>query len=130
MSSPTIISGKSGKVTYGVTPTVLAITKWTLKITGGVLKVPNTTDGMRRIAGLPDAEGTIVVHVDTAATTEADLAVNTILTSLKLFTDGTKSYSYTSAIITDVEYGNEVEGTYDATISWALAVGAPVNAPA
>lgn len=127
MATP--ISGKDGKVTYGTGPTTMAITKWSLKNNSNAIDVSNTTDGRRRIAGLPDAEGTVEVHVDTAATYETDLAVGTIV-NLALYTLSNKKYTVNYAIIDSIDYSNEVEGTYDATFAWKLAQGTPPVAPA
>jgi hypothetical protein len=115
------ISGKDGKVQYGSGPTTLAITKWSLKMSNDVQDVHNTTDGIRRIPGLSDAEGDVEGHVDTAADLSATLSDGDIVT-LKLFTDGTKFYQL-SAIIEDLEFSSEVEGTYDFSFSYKLASG-------
>lgn len=127
----TPLSGKNGKVTYGSSPKTVAVTKWSIKDDGGVLKLPNTTDGMRRIAGLGDSTGTFECHIDVDVTAayETDLAVGTIV-KLQFYTDGTKSYTYTNAIITGRSISNEVEGSYDGSFEWALASGTPVAAPA
>lgn len=125
----TPISGKDGKVTYGIGPSTVAVTGWTRTHTGGVLRLPNTTDGIRRIAGLADVTGTFDCHVDSVGTYETDLVPGTIV-ALNLYTTAAKKYTETSAIITDVAYKNEVEGSYDATYSWALASGTPATAPA
>jgi hypothetical protein len=130
MSSPTIISGKDGKVTYtvGNTNATLAITSWDMTIMGGLIDVSNTTDGRRRITGLPDAEGSFELHVDTAGTMEATIAPGTTA-SLDLYTDSTHKFSAIPALIDNIKYKNEVEGTYDATVAWKLRIGTPVNAP-
>jgi len=125
----TPISGKSGKVTYGSGPTTLGITNWSYKIMSNPIDVSNTTDGRKRIAGLSDAEGSFDVHVDTGATMEADLAPGTVL-DIKMFTDGTKKYDVTNAIIDTIEYKVEVEGTYDATVSWKVGSGSFASSPA
>jgi hypothetical protein len=126
MSTP--IAGQHGKITYGSGPTTLAITNWSYKPMANPIDVSNTTDGRRRIAGLGDAEGSFDVHVDTAATMEADLAPGTIL-AVNMFTDGTKKYAIANAIIDTIEYKVEVEGTYDASISWKLASGSYATSP-
>jgi hypothetical protein len=125
----TPISGKLGKVTYGSGPTTLAVTDWSMNNSAGTLDLPNTVDGRLRIPGLGDADGDFNVHVDTAVTTEADLAVGTIL-ALNLYTDGTKKYAIAHAIIDKIAYKNAVEGSYDAAVTWKLASGVPTNAPA
>ena len=129
MPLTTPIAGTACKVTYGATPTTCAVTEWTYKPMGNTIDVSNGVDGRRRIAGLPDCEGTFKLHVDTAATYEADLAKGTLVT-LNFFTDSAKKYSSIAAIIEDVEYSNSVEGTYDATFTWKLASGTAPDAPA
>lgn len=124
----TPISGQHGKITYGSGPTTLGITDWTYKPMSNPLDVSNTTDGRRRIAGLGDAEGSFNVHVDTGATMEADLAPGTIL-AINMFTDGTKKYAVANAIIDTIEYKVEIEGTYDAAVSWKLASGSFATSP-
>lgn len=121
----TPISGKDGKVTYGAGANTLGITKWTLKKKGNTQDVSNTTDGRRRIKGLPDAEGDVEGHVDSAADLSATLAEGDVVT-LKLYTDGTKFYSLT-AIVEELEFSNEVEKTYDFKFKYQLASGVVTN---
>lgn len=124
----TPISGKDGKVTYGVGPTTLAITKWTYKPDPKLIDVSNTSDGRYRIPGLGDAEGSVTCHVDTAATHETGLAPGTAVT-LNLYTTSAKKFGPISAIIDAPEYSSEVEGTYDATFNWKLSLGTAPVAP-
>jgi hypothetical protein len=128
MPLTTPISGKLGKIEYGATPKILGITDWTYKPMGNPLDVSNTSDGRRRINGLSDAEGDFNLHVDTAATMEADLAPGTIIT-ISMFTDGTKKYLIPTAVIDTITYKNAIEGTYDAAVSWKLASGTAPAAP-
>jgi SH3-like domain-containing protein len=128
MPLTTPISGQHLKVTYGTGPTTLAATNWKANPKGNPIDVSNGVDGRRRIAGLGDADGSFDVHVDTAATTEADLAAGTLVT-LNLYTDAAKRYPAIAAIIDSVDISNEVEGTYDASIKWSLASGTFPSAP-
>lgn len=115
------ISGKDGKVFYGPGPTELAITKWSLKDIGKIGEVPNTTDGMRRIPGLEDAEGSVEFHVDTHATIEQDLRGNTIV-QLILTTNGVKGW-HLSAIISNLNTSSAVDGVYDGSFDFKLESG-------
>jgi hypothetical protein len=124
----TPISGKDGKVTYGASPTTMGVTGWTYRPTANVLDVSNTSDGRLRIAGLPDATGSCNVHVNTAPEHETALAPGTTV-ALNLYIAPTKGYALPAVIITDVEYGIEVEGSYDATFNFAIQSGTPDYAP-
>ncbi len=117
----TPISGKDGKATWGPGATTLAITKWKLKKMTKALDVSNTTDGRRRIAGLRDAEGSFTLHVDT----DADISTTIVdgdIAALKLYINSTKFYSF-SAIVEDLDFSSEVEGSYDCTANFKLAIG-------
>src|SRR5262245_4596383 len=122
MALPAFIAGIDGKVTYGVTPVTMAVNKWTAKASGGLLDRPSTTDGRRRIPGLPDLEGTISITVDTSATAETDLAPGVIVV-LNLFTSSAKKIGPINAIIDSFDPSNDVEGSYDAEIAWKWQVG-------
>jgi len=124
----TPISGKNGKVTYGGSPTTVAITDWSLKLDPSLIDVSNTTDGRARIAGLGDVDGSFKTHVDTASTYEADLAPGTSVT-LKLYTDGTKCYTVL-AIMDAPDITNKVDGTYDITFNFKLNGAMPTLSPA
>jgi hypothetical protein len=49
--------------------------------------------------------------------------------ALNLYISATKGYVLPAVIITDVEYGIEVEGSYDATFNFAIQSGTPDYAP-
>ncbi len=117
MSTP--ISGRLGKVEHGVN--VLGVSKWTIKKMVKIIEAPNTTDGMKRVLGLKDAEGSVEGPVDTDNDISGDLVEGDVVT-LKLYTDGTKFYSL-SAIIEDLEFTSEVEGLYEYKFSYKLASG-------
>ncbi len=127
MSAPTTlpISGKDGKADYKIgsgAVNVISVTKWEFNPKPGLLDLPNTTDGRRRVAGLVDYDGTIETHVDTASTIDTDLIAGTTVT-LNLYTDGTKKYGPLIAIIGDVKISNDVEGSYDMSIPFMMASG-------
>lgn len=119
MATP--ISGRLGKVEFGAGPTILGVSKWSLKKMVKIIEAPNTSDGMKRVLGLSDAEGTVEGPVDTAADLSGSLDEGDIVT-LKLYTDGTKFYSL-SAIIEDIEFTSEIEGLYEFKLSFKLASG-------
>ncbi len=119
------ISGKDGKADYKIgagATTVVSVSKWGLNPKPNLLDRPNTTDGRRRIAGLPDYDGEIEVHVDTASTIDTDLIAGTNCV-INLYTDGTKKIGPLTVIIGDVKISNDVEGSYDMTIPFMMAGG-------
>jgi hypothetical protein len=119
------ISGVNGKADYKIgagSVNVIAVSKWEYNPKPNLLDLPNTTDGRRRVAGLPDYDGSIEVHVDTASTIDTDLVAGVTCT-LNLYTDGTKKIGPLTAIIGDAKYSNSVEGSYDYTIPFMMAGG-------
>jgi hypothetical protein len=133
VSAPTTvpISGINGKGDYkigagAVTP--IAVTKWSYKPDPKLLDRPNTTDGRRRIAALPDYELTIEVTVDTASTIDTDLQPG-VLATVNLYTDGTKKYGPFVCIVGSVEFSNEIEGSYDAKFTMMMASGKTLPGP-
>jgi hypothetical protein len=127
----TPISGKDGKADYKIgagSVNVIAITSWSYKPKPGLLDLPNTTDGRRRVAGLVDWEATIEVHVDTTSTIDTDLQPG-VSATFNLYTDGTKKFGPLNGIVGEVEFKNEVEGSYDMTIPIQMAYGKTLPGP-
>lgn len=128
MSAPTTIpiSGKDSKVDYKIgagAVTILAHSKWDITPKPNILDLPNSVDGRRRIAGLPDFEGTISCKgVDTASSVQTDL-LGGVTADFNFYPDGVKKWGPYTLIVGDVKISNEVEGSYDLEVPVMLASG-------
>jgi hypothetical protein len=125
-AATTPLAGFGGYVKYtvsGGSQKTMAIGKWTYKPKANLLDRPNSVDGRRRIAGLPDYEGTIEIQgLDTNGSADTDLIPGAVV-DIQLSADGTKKIDCVNSIIGDPELSNEVEGTYDATFPFMMQYG-------
>jgi hypothetical protein len=110
----------------GGTLTVLKNSKWTLVKHKNIKEAPNTTDGMLRARGLPDATGTVEGFID--ATSAATLITTQLpdgddIGVLKLYINATQFYQVT-AILGDITV--DVGGVNDLekwSFPWMLQSG-------
>lgn len=113
----TPIVGTAAKVTFtpasGGGEVTLKNSKWTLKRDPNVKMTSNTTDGIVRVAGMQDAEGTVNGFLDTTAPIYASIGEG-VTGTLKLYTDATKFYQLTAIIgASNFETGTDDPATWD-----------------
>jgi hypothetical protein len=106
----------------------VAVTKWEYTPKPGLLDLPNTTDGRRRVPGLPDWEASITVHVDTLSSIDTDLQPG-VAATFNLYTDGTKKFGPLNGIVGEPKFSSEVEGSYDMEIPFMMAYGKTLPGP-
>ena len=127
MAAATYHAGQFGKVKIPGTPGYeLPAKKWNLAIKGNNKFIPNSKDGIYRIPGLVDAEGSVDMPYDSAndptLSTGANIqAGNTLV--LNLFVDATNFYALT-AIVDEVGPGMEIEGEITFNVKFSMQSGA------
>lgn len=124
MATPVYHNGIDGTAFSGATQ--LAVKKWDMTVKGNVKDVSNSKDGRKRIAGVQDAEGSLMLHWDSANqptnTSAPNLRGGSILT-LKLVTDGATNGFELSAIIDEVHTSSDFDGTIDFDCKFFLESG-------
>lgn len=110
MPVATVHVGTAAKVTFQPTAGSLVTLKnseWSLKVDPGIAKSANTTDGIVRVAGLEDYQGSVKGEVDTTARIDAQVTQGTVGT-IKLYVDETRFWQGTAILgPLDIEIGAE-----------------------
>jgi|GEM_PF-3291341 len=143
MATPEYHNGSDGKAYVkpaGAAAFIeLAVHKWDLTIKGNTKDVSNALSGRKRIGGVPDANGNVSLHWDSAnAPTDAttgtgpNIRANSIL-MLELVEDGgasggTDSFRLT-VIVEEVKPSSEFDGTIDYDVSYNLEDGSTLKYP-
>lgn len=123
----------------GSTPIELDVNKWDMTITGNNKDVSGTRVGRFRIAGVPDASGSLSMHydpansqVDNSANTKPNIRAGSVL-SLVLVEDGgdaTSDDAFRCDVIIDtIKPSGEFDGTLDFEATWSLQKGSTLKYP-
>lgn len=143
MADPVYHNGSDGKVYIKPSGASAAfeldITKWDLTTSGNNKDVSGSKSGRKRIAGVPDATGTLTAHYDSAnpqpdttANTGPNLRAGSVVL-LEMVEDGgasgqTDSFRL-SAIIDTVKASSEFDGTIDYEVTYSLEDGSTLKYP-
>lgn len=141
MATPELHNGADGKVFVtppgGVSHIEMDVTKWELNILSNNKDVSGSKSGRTRIPGVPDANGTLTMHLDTAnlqcdtGTTKPSIRHGTII-AVELVEDGgtggTDAFRG-SMIIDTVKASSEFDGTIDYECTYSLADGSTLKYP-
>lgn len=116
------VSGKFLTVKIGATPTILTgAFRWTVREAAEKLdRTTGSDNGFGNAdAGVIDADGQIEFFLDTTLGGYNVVAAGTILTSLKLYRNGTDlspAYTFPTALILESEQGAEVRGRFQVNV--------------
>ena len=121
-NTPNFQPGKIAKTFAGSTE--LPGFKWSVTDKAGTLELPNTRDGMLRIPGLEDAEGSFSLHVD-AANFPTDAPPNLRAGVILVLQEYVTPSRFTSCtiILDEVTWSSEVAGSVDYEGKWKLQSG-------
>ena len=143
MADPVLHNGSDGRVFVkpigGGAFIEMDATKWSLKIKSNNKDVSGSKSGRKRIAGVPDADGSVDFFYDSAnpqpddtPSTGPNIRAGSIL-QLELIEDGsdtggTESFRLT-AIVDEVDASSEFDGTIDYNCTFSLADGSTLKYP-
>jgi hypothetical protein len=121
MATPVLLSGDHAKVvSAGIT---MPATKWSMKIASNPRNYTNNRDGRKRVAGVPDASGSVNMPYDHAneptAVGLSNIRHGSLLT-LNLYVDDTHFYGV-KVIVDDVNPEAETEGDINFSFNWSMS---------